>query len=398
MRPGIVVQYARAPDRTGEQVRSDVAGIIGFVPPERWPEGATAGDYSEVLLRRKGDLWEHPDRDLFDPAARQAAEAFFENGGDMAYVFGVCLSSLDELRSPASAIGVLAPLFDRLRAEDDIAILLVPGAAYLRCEVSRDGQVRADAEVLYDELLAHCREMNNRFLIMDVPKGLHGELLLRWIRAFRKRDPATRSYGAIYYPWLMKGDEVHPPSGAVAGTFSRIEAEHAPFGVSWPPANTPILGVTHTEVELDWQEAGVYAEESVNPIVVQQGRGIVAFGARTLSVDPNFMFINSRRIVNMVTEQLRRDSEWAVFETNNPHLWNVLERDVRFRMSEFAGAGLLEDRHEGEGYLVKCDEETNLNMSRDLGQVQVQISMRPIGTVETIVVDLKIGDNGPRSM
>ena len=97
----------------------------------------------------------------------------------------------------------------------------------------------------------------------------------------------------------------------------------------------------------------------------------------------------------MVTEQLRRDSEWAVFETNNPHLCNVLERDVRFRMSEFAGAGLLEDRHEGEGYLVRCDEETNLTVARDEGRVQVQISMRPIGTVETIVVDLMIGGDGP---
>jgi hypothetical protein len=395
MRPGIVVQYAHAPDRGSERVRSDVAGIIGFIPPERWPEGATAGDLSEIVVRRKGDLWGHPDRDLFDVAARQAAEAFFENGGDCAHVFGVCLSSLDELKSPASAAGVLTPLFDRLRAEDDIAILLAPAAAYFRCEMGRDGTVRSDAEVLYDELLAHCREMNNRFLIMDVPKGLHGEPLLQWIRGYRDREASTRSYGAVYYPWLMKGDEMVPPSGAISGSFSRIEAEHAPFGVAWPPANTPLLGVTHTEVDLDWQEAGVYAGEAINPIVIQQGRGIVAFGARTLSSDPNFKFINSRRIVNMVTEQLRRDSEWAVFETNNPHLWNVLERDVRFRMSEFAGAGLLEDRHEGEGYLVRCDEETNLTVARDEGRVQVQISMRPIGTVETIVVDLMIGGDGP---
>ena len=397
MRPGIIVQYSRVPDRGSNTVRGDVAGIIGFIPPERWPEGACAGDFIELRLRDKSDLFEHPDRYLFDDAAVQAVGAFFINGGAGAYLMGVCLSSLNDLKTPASTAGVLRPLFDRLRSEDEIAILLVPGAAYLRCEVARDGSVRADAEVLYDELLAHCREMDNRFLIMDVPKGLHGEPLLRWIREYRQRELATRSYGAIYYPWLMNGDDLVPASGAIAGTYARIEGEHAPFGVSWPPANTPIFGVTHCEVELDWHEAGVYAEESVNPIVLQQGRGIVAFGARTLSDDPNFQFINTRRIVNMVTEQLRRDSEWAVFETNNPHLWNVLERDVRFRMNEFAGAGLLEDPEGGEGYLVKCDRETNSVLERDQGCVQVQISMRPIGTVETIIVDLTIGDNGPRS-
>ena len=394
MRPGIIVQYARTPDRTGERVRSDVAGIVGFIPPERWPEGATSGDYIEVILHQKGGLRGHPDQALFDDAAQTAADTFFENGGAVAHVFGVCIQSIDELKEPSSAHGVLTPLFDQLRAEEEISILLVPAAAYFPCEISRDGTVRASVEVLYDELLMHCQQMNNRFLIMDVPKGLHGELLLRWIREYRKKEPAIRSYGAIYYPWLMKGDDVFPPSGAVAGTYSRLEVDHAPFGVAWPPANTPILGITHTEIGLDWQEAGVYAEESVNPIVMQPGRGIVAFGARTLSEDRNFRFINSRRIVNMVTEQLRRDSEWAVFETNNPHLWNVLERDVRFRMSEFAGAGLLEDRHEGEGFEVRCDEETNLAVDKTDGLVQVQVAMRPIGTVETIVVELKIGDNG----
>ena len=75
---GIVIQHARLPDRRRELVRSDIAAILGFVKKRRWPEGADAGDFVELILRRESDLWSHPDRHLFDPAARRAVKGFFE--------------------------------------------------------------------------------------------------------------------------------------------------------------------------------------------------------------------------------------------------------------------------------------------------------------------------------
>lgn len=389
--PGIVVQHARLPDRSSSEVRGDIAGIVGFIPRTRWPQDASAGDYIELVLRREGDLWAHPDRGLFDPAARRGVRSFFANGGDCCHLFGVCLGSDDDIRAPATAMGVLGPLFDRLRDEEDIGLLAVPGAAYLRCELSRDGTVRADAEVIYDELLAHCREMNNRFLVMDTPRGLHAEALERWVAQFRDRHPEDRSFGALYYPWLFDGDDIFPPSGAMLGAFARIELAHRPFGVGWPPANVPLRGVTHPEVELTWAEAGALGDQHINPIVIQPGRGVVVFGARTLSHDPSLVHINSRRIINMVSEQLRRDSEWSVFETNNPHLWDVLERDVRVRLGEFWSAGLIMGGKAGEDYEVTCNAENNPARLRDQGMVNLMVRLRPVGTTEQIVIDLRIG-------
>ncbi|MBL8614108.1 MAG: phage tail sheath family protein [Deltaproteobacteria bacterium] len=393
MRPGIVIQHTGLPDRSSELVRCDIAGVVGFIPRARWPEGASAGDFLELVLRRERDLWEHPDRDLFDPAARQAVVGFFANGGDVAHIFGVCVGNEDELRTPVGAELIFASLLDRLRAEEDIALLMVPAAAYMRCELDRKGGVRADAEAIYGLLLAHCREMNNRFLVLDAPRGLHGAPLLRWVAGFRQRHAAHASYGALYYPWVFDGDTLAPPSGVIAGSYARLELERRPFGVGWPPANHALRGVTHPEVELDWEEAGALAEAAVNPIVIQPGRGVAAFGARTLSADPNMRYVNSRRVLNLVTEQLRRDNEWAVFETNNPHLWDVLERDVAFRLDEFAGGGLLVAGPEGGEYDVRCDRETNLPALRDAGQVNVRVTLRPVGTVEHVVVDLRIGDD-----
>ena len=96
MRPGIIVQYARTPERTGERVRSDVAGIVGFIPPER----RLRGPYRETTSRwffTKRRTEGHPDQALFDDAAQTAAH-HFENGGAVAHVFGVCIQSIEDLK------------------------------------------------------------------------------------------------------------------------------------------------------------------------------------------------------------------------------------------------------------------------------------------------------------
>lgn len=395
MRPGIIVQHGTLPARARDLVRGDVAGIIGIIPASRWPEGATAGDFLTLPLRRVEELHDHPQRELFDPAARRAVRAFFENGGAEVVLYGLCVEGLDDLRNPSEEVGPFAPLLHQLRSTEEIALLACPAAAWLPCEVNRLGQVRCDADALYDLLLDHCRQMIHRFLVVDAPRGLHGDLLLRWAAALRGRHPASRAFGAVYYPWLRAGDEILPPSGAVMGLFARSEIEHAPFGLGWPPANQPLHGVTHAEVELEWGEAGVIGDAGVNPIVVQPGRGPVVFGARTLSDDPRWRHINSRRVVSMITEQLRRDNEWAVFEPNEPSLWKVVERDVLVRLDQFWEAGLLTGaRSQGE-YSVECSEATNPADLRDQGLLMVQVTLRPVGTAERILIDLQLGSNEP---
>lgn len=401
MKPGISVQHSTLPTRRYGIVRCDIAGIIGFIPQDRWPADSVAGDFVELTLRQTADLLQHPLQHLLDPASRRAVRSFFDNGGDQCHLFGVCVSApaerlhdAEELLAPTSVQSVLAPLLERLRAEEDIALLACPMAAYMRWEADRLGRVRSRADVLLHELMQHCLEMNNRFLVIDAPWDLHGEALARWAEGLRESRGEHLSYGAVYYPWLRNGDESLPPCGAVLGVYARTEREHAPFGVSWPPANTPVHGVTHLEVELAWAELGDITRTGINPLVMQPGRGVVVFGARTLSVDPRWEFINSRRIVSMIAEQLRRDNEWVVFEQNNRMLWKILERDVSARLDEFWSAGMLTGEAARKDYLVRCDEETNTREDREAGRLHVHVRVRPISTTEHITIDLRLGEGG----
>lgn len=388
--PGIIVQHAHEIVRETATVRSDVLGVIGVVTKDRWPKGASPGDFLEMEMHSLDTLANNPAQALFDVSARRAVQAFFANGGQICHLFGLMIESEQDLLASDPFSTVFAALIDRLRGQEDIGLLIMPALGYLPLTYEGD-EPSVGGQPVWEMLLAHCREMNNRFLIMDPPRELHDTALIQWVEAFRKKNKTYASYGSIYYPWLMHGDDEFPPSGSVAGIFARVENAHNPFGVKWPPANEIVKGVTHPSVALRWKEGGDLNGHGINPILVQPSRGVVVWGARTLSTEPNWIHINARRIVSLICEQVRRDSEWAVFENQNDELWSIVTRIVRGRLDQLWSSGCLTGETAGQDYLVQCDRETNPPHLRDQGQLNVVVRVRPISTAEYILVELRLG-------
>ena len=362
-----------------------------MLTPKRWPKGTVKGDFIEMRVTDYGEFAENPARMFFDPTTQKAVENFFVNGGQVCHLFGLCLESEADLCIEDPFSTLFAALLDRLRGEEDLGLLAMPILAYLQVHYDRRGRVTLAYQPTLEMFLTHCREMNNRFLIIDTPRDLHDEALVDWVSRFREKNRESASYGAIYYPWLMDGDRSFPPSGSVAGVYARTEREHAPFGVRWPPANQEIRGVTHPAVPVKWRESDGLNAAHINPILTQPGRGVVIWGARTLSLDPRWMHINARRIVSLVSEQLRRDSEWVVFENQRPELWEIVARTVRSRLDQLWGAGLLTGDQAGLDYHVQCDAELNPLEVRNAGIVNVAVTLRPISTAEFIIVELRLG-------
>ena len=390
LRPGIIIQHAREEIRETGMVRSDIAGFIGVVRPEAWPDGDQKGDFVEVSAARWSQVEDSVLPDLVDSATLHALRQFFLNGGQAARVFAVCIESMDDLLEADPNSQTWVGLFDRLRGQEDLGVLLAPVLAHVPYSYGVDGLEVPITNTLV-MLLEHCKVMNNRFLIVDPPRDLHEQPLVEWVRDLRDRRPELSSYGAVYYPWLKNGEDVFAPSGTMAGIFGRVENEHAPFGVRWPPANQVLRGVTHPEVAIRWGETDELAREHINPILTQPTRGVVIWGARTLSREPRWVHINARRIVSMISEQVRRDSEWVVFENQRPELWEIVARSVRGRLDQLWSAGLLTGSQAGEDYEVRCDSETNPMHLRDQGEINVEVTLRPITTAEFIVVELRLG-------
>lgn len=391
MRPGITIQHSRDVARSAEVVRSDVTGFIGVVPQARWPQGVRRGDFLELKIDALPDLTRAPAARLVDPVTLRALHQFFDNGGRSARLFGLCIDSEDDLLASDPFATVFHGLIDRLREEEDVGILVAPVLAYLPVGFDRRGNAEVRWQPTLELLLEHCYEMNNRFLILDTPRDLHDEALFSWLRRFREQNRTIASYGAMYYPWLMSGDAMFPPSGCVAGVYAQVEGEDEAFGVRHPPANRVLRGVTHPVVDVSWRDSDRYIAEHLNPILTQPARGVVIWGARTLSLDEKWMHVNSRRIVSLIAEQLRRDSEWVVFESQRPEIWEIIRRTVKNRLDDMWAAGLLTGDQAGSEYMVQCDGELNPPEVRDAGQVNVRVTVRPISTAEFIVVDLRLG-------
>ena len=113
-----------------------------------------------------------------------------------------------------------------------------------------------------------------------------------------------------------------PPSGHVAGVWCRTDGTR---GVHKAPANEVIMGANGLGFQVTHAEQGGLNKVGINCIRAFSGRGIRIWGARTLSSDPEWRYINVRRLFNFIAESIMEGTQWSVFEPNDQRLWQQLE-------------------------------------------------------------------------
>jgi len=344
-----------------------VPGFVGF--------GQTAG--GPVLLHRADDL-----ATQFTAAAgvdgylAAAVAGFFVNGGERCYVVGAPADGNREQALIAS-LADLGPL-------DDLDLVAVPDAMTL----AADAILRVQRAVL-----VHCGEHGNRFAILDAPSGQDPALdavaaLKTWLQQLTVggTNPAN---AALYYPWIkvaaagVDGGRAVPPCGHVAGIYARSDTR---VGVFKAPANEELQGVLDLEYPIE-----VATQAGLNPVGINclrafPGRGLRVWGARTLSNDANWRYVNVRRLFLTLGRWIDRNLAWAAFEPNTPRLWNRVARELNVYLDKLWQAGALKGAIAAEAYYVKCDTETNPVEQREQGRVTTEIGLAAALPAEFIVV------------
>ena len=173
-----------------------------------------------------------------------------------------------------------------------------------------------------------------------------------------------------------------PPSGHVAGVYARSDAER---GVHKAPANEVVRGATGLPIQVTRAEQDMLNPIGVNCIRSFPGRGIRIWGARTLSSDASWRYINVRRLFNMVEESIEGGTQWVVFEPNDRDLWARVRRDVTAYLKTVWSSGALFGSTPQEAFYVKCDDELNPPEVRDLGQLIVEIGLAPVKPAEFVI-------------
>ncbi|MGH8607906.1 MAG: phage tail sheath family protein [Gammaproteobacteria bacterium] len=407
--PGVYVEQTRPVD--APTFPTGVPVFVGFVEDSH----QTGGEGEALPAPRFLTRWEqfgpfvgHAHRRGF---LDYAVRGFFENGGGRCVVVPLQMWQ----REPSA---VLQHVFEEGGLLDDVEdtdLVCVPDAMM---EPEAAYQVQR-------AVLEHCRRKRDRFAILDaVP--IHGAGHAANVRIdaigiqtviehWRALLPGE---GALYFPWLCvkpwprseysqaagRADHdasVHtrdngptaggidmvavPPCGHVAGIYARTDRR---VGVHKAPANEIVEGVLDLETEVTDEDQGVLNEVGVNCLRRFSGRGIRVWGARTLSGQPGWRYVNVRRLFLALTRWAERNLHEFVFEPNTAPLW---ER-VRYRLASYCYGlfqqGALKGEEPAEAYYVKCDAETNPLEVREAGQLIAEVGLAAVAPAEFVIVHI----------
>ena len=266
-------------------------------------------------------------------------------------------------------------------ALDEVTMLVMPDIVSL----NGDG---AEMRDLQGKMIAHAELMGDRMAILDTPDGLIAQEVLEWRMNTAGYDSKM---AALYWPWIEVMDPLSgrptriPPSGHIAGVWARTDEER---GVHKAPANEVIRGANGLAFQITHAEQGELNRNGINCIRAFPGRGIRIWGARTLSSDPEWRYINVRRLFNFIAESIMIGTQWSVFEPNDERLWGKLATNVGSFLSRVHRAGALSGASPAQAFYVKCDAETNPPEIVEAGQVVCEVGIAPVKPAEFVIFRL----------
>jgi phage tail sheath protein FI len=261
---------------------------------------------------------------------------------------------------------------------EDISILAAPGSTFGYESASYGIQAKA----IVNLLITHATQMRYRIAVLDSGDGQ----TISQVRAMRGQIDST--YAALYYPWIrvvdpLSSQEINlPPSGFVAGIYARNDINRAVFKA---PANEVVNLAIGFEQLLNKSQQDVLNPEGINCFRFFEGRGFRLWGARTVSSDPEWKYVNLRRYFAYLEHSIDKGTQWAVFEPNGELLWGNVRRTIQeFLLNEWHSGALLGDKPE-KAFFVKCDRSTMTQNDLDNGRLVCLIGVAPLRPAEFVI-------------
>jgi phage tail sheath protein FI len=281
-------------------------------------------------------------------------EGFFLNGGQRCIICRVV---------DADFAGAVA----KLEAVEEVSIVYAPNAQA--------------TPKLAELLIAHCERMK-RFGIFDSLKGQAPSSITK---------PKASSYAALYYPWIQVKPSgatqtcLVPPGGAIAGLYARTDLER---GVHKAPANQPVKGAVDLERAVNDAEQDMLNPLGVNCIRMFPSRGILVWGARTLTNDSEYKYINVRRLLLFLEESIKKGTNWTIFEPNNETTWAKVRLQVENFLMQSWQKGIFMGTKPQEAYFVRCDRSTMTQDDLDNGKLILIVGVAAVKPAEFLLLHI----------
>ena len=378
--PGVYVEEVDRGSKPIEAVGTNTVGFLGESSKGPVNEAVLITNWSQ-FVKTFGDFKECSE------AFVHGVYGFFNNGGSRCFVVNV--GAPEQAAAPAKTDGKEKEPAKAASSGGRAALYIGrdggPGARTgLKCfdEIDEIALVSAPGNTdpaVQDAILSHCETRKDRFAILDSPETISGGV-------DKLPKPRDSKYGAYYFPWIQvydpeKGNIFVPPSGHVAGVYSRVDSER---GVHKAPANEIIRGALGLKYNVSKGEQDLLNPKGINAIRFLNN-GIRIWGARTLSSDPSWRYINVRRLFIMVETSIERATQWVVFEPNDHRLWKRVARTISSFLTLLWRNGALMGTAPEQAFYVKCDAETNPPEVIDAGQLVCEIGLAPVKPAEFVI-------------
>jgi len=240
--------------------------------------------------------------------------------------------------------------------------------------------------------------MKDRIAILDAPEETTNPTdFTNETTGYAQNTVSANGYAALYTPWYksaveyidtadnnkLKSQQVFiPPSGAMAGIYSRSDSQR---GVHKAPANEQVRGALELKVNYNKAEQALLNPEGINCIRAFAGRGILVWGARTTASNALWKYINVRRLFMFLEESIDEGTQWVVFEPNDEKLWARVKQSISNFLTTQWREGALMGSNPEEAFFVKCDRETMTQDDLDNGRLICEIGVCPVKPAEFVI-------------
>ena len=362
-----------------------------------------------------------------------ALQMFFANGGGPCWI--VSVGKYMPVLGTAPRKAKLLKGLKVLAKEDEPTLIVFPEAQNLPI---------ADYKSLQDAALLQCKTMQDRFVLMDLPKNalsLSNSVsdLLQSVSNFRKDGIGIYNlkYGAAYCPNIettlqysidetktnfvnflngtltgtgkldsLKNTDsrrygiaiasisalpcVIPPSGAIAGIYASVDRNR---GVWKSPANVSISNCIKPAIPItdkDQENMNVDSStgKSVNVLRAFPGKGTLVWGARTLAGNDNeWRYISVSRFFIFVEESVKKGTQQFVFEPNDANTWIRVQATIEGFLTNLWQQGALQGTKPEYAFFVSVGlgkTMTALDISE--GRMIIEMGLAAVRPAEFIVI------------
>lgn len=271
-------------------------------------------------------------------------------------------------------------------SRDDISLISVPDLCLLKSE--------DEVYAVNKALIEQAERFQDRFAILDIPRQLDCMKAREW--ATKLMSP----FAAAYYSYIDVTDPLDfsgvgtiriPPSGAICGCIAATDGEK---GIYHVPANCILEGAVGISNKTTTGEQEILYTSKINLLKYFPGKGVKIWGAKTLSCDKDWEYINVRRTFSRVCSALKKGTQWAVFETNDKNLRKRLVRQVSGFLLDLWRDGYFSGSTPEQGFYVRCDEELNPPENIDLGILTFEVGIAIVHPTEFFKITLTAEKDG----